>query len=230
MEMLIIPPNIASPNVRAFFTTRIFVSNHDHVSEALSQELSIPKDRIYLPVQKHTNRIQVLETDKTPEVADAVVTGRRDVLIGVLVADCVPILLFDESRGVIGAVHAGWRGTSTQILKETIMVMQKEFNCVPEDIRMAIGPSIRQCCYEVDEDVKESVREAAGEGVYCRKKGNKYYIDLSSAIRMQGLSMQILPENIWQSEECTFCSPDRFYSYRYLKGSGGRQGGFIGMW
>jgi len=230
MEMLIAPPNISSPKVRAFFTTRIFVSNHDHVSEAMAQELHIPKDKVYLPVQRHTNRIQILKADTVPEVADAVVTGRRDIFIGILVADCVPILLFDERRGVIGAVYAGWRGTSTRILKETILVMQKEFSCVPKNIRMAIGPSIRQCCYEVDEDVKESVQGAAEEGAFCRKKGSKYYIDLSSENMMQALSMQILPENIWQSEECTFCRPHRFYSYRYSKGSSGRQGGFIGMW
>jgi YfiH family protein len=229
MEMLITPPNIVSPKVRAFFTTRTFVNNHDHVSEAVAQELHISRDKIYLPVQKHTNRIQVLKADTVHEIADAVVTGRREIFIGILVADCVPILLFDE-RGVIGAVHAGWRGTAKRILKKTILVMQKEFNCVPEDIRMAIGPSIRPCCYEVDEDVKESVQRAAGEGVCCRQEGNKYRVDLSSANRVQALSMRISPENIWQSEECTFCSPERFYSYRYSKGSNGRQGGFIGMW
>lgn len=230
MELLITPPNFVSSSIRAFFTTKNFVHNHNHVSEALAQEFNIPKEKIYLPVQKHTNRIQVLDEDTAPEVADAVVTSRKDVFIGVLVADCVPILLHDESKGVIGAVHAGWRGTASQILKETIFTMQGEFNCVPEDIGIAIGPSIRQCSYEVDEDVMSSVQEATGEGNYYRKAGSKYYVDLSSANRMQALDMRILPENIWQSEECTFCNPDRFYSYRYLKGSNGRQGGFIGMW
>jgi YfiH family protein len=230
MEMLITPPNFISPHIRAFFTTRIFVNNHDHVSEALSQEFNISKDKVYLPVQRHTGRIQVLEKDIVAEVADAVITDRRNIFIGILIADCVPILLYDESKGIIGAVHAGWRGTAKQILKETIATMQAKFGCVPGDIRIAIGPSIRQCSYEVDEDVKASVQEATGEGNYYRKAGDKYYIDLSSANRIQALSMRVLPENIWQSGECTFCNPDRFYSYRYSKGSSGRQGGFIGMW
>ncbi|MCK5505317.1 MAG: polyphenol oxidase family protein, partial [Thermodesulfovibrionia bacterium] len=69
-----------------------------------------------------------------------------------------------------------------------------------------------------------------GEGDYFSKRDEKYYIDLSTANKIQALNAGILPENIWQSGECTFCSPDKFYSYRYLKGSEGRQGGFIGIW
>jgi YfiH family protein len=230
MEMLITPPNIDSPHIRAFFTTKVFVNNHNHVSEALKREFNILRDNIYLPVQEHTCRIQVLDKDTAPEVADAVITSRKNIYIGVLIADCVPILLHDKNRGVIGAVHAGWRGTAKKILKETILVMQERFGSSPDDIFIAIGPSIRQCSYEVDEDVKASVQEATGEGDYCRKSGNKYHIDLSSANMLQALSMLVPPRNIWQSGECTFCNPDRFYSYRRSKGSNGRQGGFIGMW
>jgi len=230
MEKLIIPPNLDFPDFRAFFTTRGFVNNHNHVREAMSQEFNIPGDKIYLPVQKHTSRIQVLESGMSPDMADAVVTARKNIFIGILVADCVPILLYDKKVEGIGAVHAGWRGTAKQILKKTIQVMQDRFCSSPCNILMAIGPSIRQCSYEVDEDVKSSVEGATGQGDYFRREGNKYYIDLSSANRMQALSIRILPENIWQSEECTYCNPERFYSYRRSKGTQGRQGGFIGMW
>ncbi|MBI5740887.1 MAG: peptidoglycan editing factor PgeF [Nitrospirae bacterium] len=230
MEKFIIPPSLTFHGIRAFFTVRSFVSSHNHVREALAQEFNIPKDGIYLPVQKHTNRVQVLESGASPETADAVITVRKNIFIGVLVADCVPILLFDRGKAVTGAVHAGWRGTAKQILKETIQAMQDRFGSSPCDILMAIGPSIRQCSYEVDEDVKASVEEATGEGDYFRREGDKYYIDLSSANRMQALSMRILPENIWQSGECTYCNPERFYSYRRSMGTHGRQGGFIGMW
>ncbi|RJQ43831.1 MAG: peptidoglycan editing factor PgeF [Nitrospiraceae bacterium] len=228
--MLITPPNIASPHVRAFFTTKIFTGNHVHVSDAVAREFNIPAAKIYLPVQKHTNRIQILEADTAPEVADAVITNRKDVYIGVLVADCVPILLFDKDKEAVGAVHAGWRGTAQQILQETIITMQEKFRSTPEDISIAIGPCIRKCSYEVDEDVKDAVERATGQGDYYTGKGNKYFIDLSSANRLQALSAGILEQNIWQSGECTFCSPEQFYSYRYAVNTGGRQGGFIGMW
>jgi YfiH family protein len=230
MTPVIEATNIALSNVKAFFTTKILVNNHEDINDALGKELNISKDNIYLPIQKHTNKIHILDSDNRPVIADAVITDKKHVLIGVLVADCVPILLHDKLRGVIGAVHAGWRGTATQILKKTIMTMQERFRSLPEDISVAIGPSIRQCSYEVDEDVNIAVQEATGEGDYYRRQGNKYYVDLSSANRIQALSMGVPSRNIWQSDECTFCRPEKYYSYRYSGGSSGRQGGFIGMW
>ncbi len=230
MKPLVEPPNIASSDIKSFFTTKIFMDKHDQISDALNKEFNISKDDIYLPIQKHTNRIHVFGFEKEPVIADAVITDKKYVLIGVLVADCVPILLYDKNRGVIGAVHAGWRGTAKQILKETIRTMHKEFGCLSENISLALGPSIRQCSYEVDEDVNIAVKEATGEGDYYRRNGSKYFIDLSAANKIQALNMGILSQNIWQSEECTFCKPEKYYSYRYSKGSSGRQGGFIGMW
>lgn len=228
--MLITPPNIGLPHVRAFFTTKIFAGNHGHVRDAVASEFNISAGKIYFPAQKHTNRIQILAADTTPEVADAVITVRKEIYIGVLVADCVPILLYDKGKKVVGAVHAGWRGTAQQILNETIRTIQGEFNSNLEDIFIAIGPSIGKCSYEVDEDVKVAVEQATGRGDYHIKKGDKYFIDLSTANRLQALAAGISEQNIWQSDECTFCDPEKFYSYRYSKGTSGRQGGFIGMW
>ncbi len=230
MSPVLEPSNLASTNIKAFFTTRIFVGDYGQIKDALSKKLTISKDSIYLPIQKHTNKIHILDSDNKPAVADAVVTDRKNVLIGVLVADCVPILLYDKSKKIIGAVHAGWRGTAKQILKETIIAMQEKFGCLPGNISVAIGPSIRQCSYEVDEDVNNAVHKATGAGDYYLRQGNKYFIDLSSANRIQALNMGILSQNIWQSDECTFCKPEKYYSYRYSGVSSGRQGGFIGIW
>lgn len=223
-------PNLASSNMKAFFTTRTFVNNYDEINDAIDKEFNISKNKIYLPIQKHTNKIHLLDSDLKPVVADAVITDKKHILIGVLVADCVPILIYDNIRGIIGAVHAGWRGTAKQILKETITAMQERFGSIPAEISVAVGPSIRQCSYEVDEDVHQAVQKATGKGDYFSRQGNKYFIDLSSANRIQALDMGISPDNIWQSEDCTFCNPHKYYSYRHSGGSTGRQGGFIGMW
>lgn len=219
-----------SQDIRAFFTTKIYTGKNGLVSDAVAHELNIPAGKIYLPVQKHTNRIHVLADDTAQEVADAVITKRKDIYVGVLVADCVPILLYDKEKEVVGAVHAGWRGTAQQILKETIRTMQDKYLSLPENIFIAIGPSIRKCSYEVDAGVKDAVGQATGPGDYYIKSGDKYHIDLSSANMIQALSMGISEDKIWQSEDCTFCNPDKYYSYRYSGGSTGRQGGFIGMW
>ena len=95
---------------------------------------------------------------------------------------------------------------------------------------MAIGPSIRQCSYEVGEDVVVQVQRATGTGNYCSRDGDRYYLDLASANKIQAEGAGLCREMIWQSDECTYCNPERFYSYRFAGGSTGRQGAFIGMW
>ncbi|MBI5050170.1 MAG: peptidoglycan editing factor PgeF [Nitrospirae bacterium] len=224
MITLIQPGNMTGSNVRAFFSTK--APNND-TKEVLNTDGIA--SCVYLPVQKHTSMVKILENDFNPEVADAILTGRKGVLIGVQVADCVPILLYDKEKLAVGAVHAGWRGTASGILKNTIKIMQEKFKSSAEDILIAIGPSIRECCYNVGSEVKDAVCEATGEGSYYHETDGKLFIDLSSANRIQALSMGVLDGNMWQSGECTFCNPERFHSYRYAKDSAGRQGGFIGM-
>ncbi len=107
-------PEIFSNGVKAFFTKKSLGIDVKKISSILS----IKKEYIYFPLQRHTDKVLVVESDLEPMIADAVVTKREGLLIGVQVADCVPILLFDRRKLVIGAVHAGWRGTAAQILKK----------------------------------------------------------------------------------------------------------------
>lgn len=224
MITFIQPGNMTDSNVKAFFSTK--ATNND-LKEVLNT--AGITSRVYLPVQKHTGRVKILENDFKPEVADAILTERKGVLIGVQVADCVPILLYDKGKSAVGAVHAGWRGTAAGILKNTIKTMQEKYKSSAENILIAIGPSIRECCYNVGSEVKDAVCEATGEGGYYHETDGKLFIDLSNANRIQALSSGVLEKNIWQSEECTFCNPEKFHSYRYAKDSAGRQGGFIGI-
>jgi YfiH family protein len=212
-------PEIFGRDVTAFFTGR---------DPGLDFEPPEGKP-LYMPEQKHTCEVMVLGSDLVTRVSDAVVTGRSDVLLGVQVADCVPILLYDRRNAAVGAVHAGWRGTAQGILKKTIRVMAERYGSVPGDILMAMGPAIRWCCYKVGSDVLEAVRKETGEGRYHLERDGTLCLDLPSANWQQAVSVNIPEDNIWLSEECTYCHPDKFYSYRYSKGPTGRQGGFIGM-
>jgi YfiH family protein len=188
------------------------------------------KINIYLPLQKHTDSVLVVESDLSAKIADAVITQRKNILIGVKVADCVPILIFDTEKKVAGAVHAGWKGTASSIIKKTIRSMNIYFDSSPKDIRIALGPSIRWNCYEVGLDVKDAIFNATGDGYYCIEKDNgKYCVDLASANIYQSMSMGVPEENIWISNECTYCNPDKYHSYRYEKAYNGSQGGFIGI-
>ena len=225
MESLIYP-DIFSSDVKAFFTTRVLGADIKKICSLLS----IQQESVFLPLQKHTSKVIVLESDLKPVIADAVITKREGILIGVKVADCVPILLHDRKISVIGSVHAGWRGTAAQILKKTIKKMVTCFRSSPQDMAIALGPSIRWNCYVVEKAVRDSIYEATGDGGYLRKHINgKYIVDLASANVQQALSMGVLKEHIWISDACTYCNPGTYYSYRHGKDLHGRQGGFIGI-
>jgi YfiH family protein len=218
-------PEIFDNTVKAFFTRKsLGVNIHE-----ICRILAIEKRNVYLPIQKHTDNVQVIGSDHETRVADSVLTGRKGILIGVQVADCVPVLCYDPIKLLVGAVHAGWRGTASQIIKKTITCMVKGFGSSPEDIKIAFGPSIRWSCYHVGKEVKEAIYKATGEGNYCLQEDGTYCIDLASANRYQAMSVGIPEKNIWISHECTYCNPEDYYSYRYEKIYNGAQGGFIGI-
>ncbi|MEI8004394.1 MAG: laccase domain-containing protein, partial [Methanothrix sp.] len=119
-----------------------------------------------------------------------------------------------------------------------IRMFTDRFSCNPREILMAIGPSIKGCCYEVDPEVARAVAEASGQDAgiadntqekYIRKKGAKYHIDLPLANKYQAVSEGINAKHIWMAGDCTFCSPEKYCSFRYAKGTTCRQGGFIRM-
>lgn len=229
MKRLLFPGNI-SGHATAFFTGKDPGADLGEIGRIIG----IDEHHIYLPIQKHTDTVTVPDADLSPRIADAVVTNRKEILIGIQVADCVPILLYDPRQRVIGAVHAGWRGTAAGILKETVRTFAERFSSDPGDILMAIGPSIKSCCYEVDPDVAHAVEKASGHDDqtredYIRKKGSKYHVDLPLANKYQALSEGIRQENIRIAPDCTFCNPEKYCSYRYAKGTTCRQGGFIGL-
>lgn len=180
---------------------------------------------VYLPLQEHTDIVLIVEEDLKPRTADAVITKRKDVLLGVKVADCIPILLFDKERNIAAAVHAGWRGTAKGILKKTIRTMRNTYGSDPADILISMGPSIKKCCYEVSDEVIQAITQETGDGDYY----SKTHLDLHGANRAQAVSSGIRLQSIDIIEECTCCSNGNYHSYRRDKGSRGRQGGFIGL-
>ncbi|MEJ2697582.1 MAG: peptidoglycan editing factor PgeF [Candidatus Sulfobium sp.] len=223
MNRLIFPENLKG-RVSAFFTGKSPGADTGEIARTLKAG----EGTFYLPIQKHTDKVMVLESSREPKIADAVITRETGVIVGVQVADCVPILVYDPKREVMGAVHAGWRGTAEGILRNVVRTMTERFRTDAKDVLVAIGPGIRWCCYEVGYDVVRAVGRATGEGDYVLLKGEKYCLDLPTANKYQALSMGVPEAGIWISGECTFCNPDKYFSYRYAKGSTGRQGGFIG--
>jgi polyphenol oxidase len=222
MESIIQPPNMAHPQTEAFFTMKTLL----HPAAMMHERF--PSDtEMYMPIQRHTDRIIILEENCSPEIADAVLTRKRELFIGICVADCIPVLLFDKRKLIAGAVHAGWRGTAAEILGKTIQAMIGQYQSLPDDIMIALGPGIKGCCYEVGPEVRDAICRVAGDESYAVKKEGKYFIDLPTVNKLQAVRLGVPEKNIWVSDECTYCNHDKYHSFRYHKDHAGRQAGFI---
>ena len=204
---------------------------------------------IVCSVQIHGAKVRVVTcTDRgtlnkqQPE-ADAMITREAGIALTVFTADCVPILLHDPVLGVIGTVHAGWRGTVAGVAAGTVRAMTAEFGCDPRNIAAAIGPSISRCCYRTGKDVVGAMREILGDSVShciepCGKQGNvlsddetdtkcneEYLVDLKEANRLLLSEAGVISIGI--SDECCACRSDKYWSHRKTGGLRGSQAAII---
>ena len=166
-----------------------------------------------------------------PYEADGIVTATRKLPIFCFTADCVPVLLCDALHGVIGAVHCGWRSSVQDILGEALAQM-RALGARPESLCAAIGPAIGACCFETDRDVPEAVErwlDGDTAGLICRREDGKYLVDLRAANARRLQSLGVPGTQIDVSEECTFCSHDKYWSHRYTRGRRGSQAAGIAL-
>ncbi|MFC4638074.1 peptidoglycan editing factor PgeF [Deinococcus hohokamensis] len=155
---------------------------------------------------------------------DALVTGQRGVLLAIGTADCYPLLLEDPEAGVLGAAHAGWKGTLGRIAAHTVRAMT-ELGAEARRIRVAVGPGICRARYEVSAEVAQQF-QAAGLDTAVRSVENRVHLDLAAA-NAQVLAEAGVPEDqVWHSGRCS-TEPD-FYSYRRDAGRTGRMWAVIG--
>ena len=149
---------------------------------------------------------------------DALLENEPGSIVAVKTADCMPVLLLDERRRAVAAVHAGWRGTVARIVPHAIEAMHQQFGTIPQDVHAAIGPGIGKCCYEVGPEV---AAQFGGQG--------RANIDLAGANWEQLRTAGILPERIYVSNLCTKCMGDEFHSYRRDREAAGRLYSFAGI-
>ncbi|MGE5629301.1 MAG: peptidoglycan editing factor PgeF [Solirubrobacterales bacterium] len=161
--------------------------------------------------QCHSDIVQVYNS-RTME-GDAIITDRVNVGVGVFTADCVPVLIFDIDKKVVAAIHSGWRGTHSKIVLKTIEKMITEFGSNKENLKIYIGPHIKDCCYEVGTEVIEKFKN---DGLYKDENiFNKNKLSMVKCIVQQLKSINIDENKIKSIECCTHCSENpKLYSYR----------------
>jgi YfiH family protein len=161
--------------------------------------------------------------------ADGLVTDQSGVTLFMRFADCVPVLLFDPQKKVIGMAHAGWRGTVNRVAQDTVAAMQAQYGSRPEDILAGIGPSICAEHYPVGEEVAARVQNAFGveaSGLLIRQNGTVKF-DLWAANRL--VLAQAGVRQIEISGQCTACDVETWFSHRAEHGRTGRFGALIGL-
>jgi len=182
------------------------------------KKLNIDYRNLVTAEQVHGSRVaQVVVSDRGKGAlsyntalagVDALLTKDRNLPLAIFSADCLPIFLYDREIPAIGLVHAGWRGTKENIVAKAIDLMKKEFKSKPQDLIAGFGPSIRECCYEVDGEFQKHFTYGLIE-----RKGS-YFLDLAGINRKQLVSSGVKERNIFDPGICTFCRKSDFFSFR----------------
>lgn len=191
------------------------------------EELGITQENFIYPEQRHTDTVAVAELGKTyyPE-ADALILTNHKQAVFLNFADCTPLIAYDKKQNIGAVIHAGWKGTVGRIGTKTILKMMDDFNTDIRDVRVAIGPAISVCCYEVKEDVfnMSMVSVKNNKGLYEIRNG-KIYVNLKEINKRQLEELGV--KYIDVCPYCTSCNNDLFYSYRKEGGTTNRHSAII---
>ena len=177
--------------------------------------------------QIHSDR--VIDADRTaspvlkqhPE-ADALVSTRHGVALGIFTADCIPIFILDGATPAVGIAHAGWRGTLARIAVNVFATMQNRFGTLAANCQVHLGPSIQKCCYTVSTELLDQFTEHFGSTVR-----NDTHLSLQTSNVKQLTEIGVPAAAISVSALCTACRTDLFYSHRAEAGQTGRMLSYI---
>lgn len=197
------------------------IQNHKIIASTMGGNF---KNKLFLPLQKHLCNAHVLIQDNVNDSvhADSIITNLPNILIGVLTADCCPILLYEDSVGYIAAIHAGWRGAlgmsiDSGIIENTLYKLF-DLGCKIENIKAAIGPCINQTSYEVDKEFEGRflLQDSSYKKFFIKQsenQDNKFYFDLPgfAAHRLQMLGVENIETH---SIDDTFSDSEHYFSYR----------------
>jgi hypothetical protein len=182
---------------------------------------------VAIPQQVHGARVLDAAIGGERPRADGFVAAATGLLVGVVTADCVPVLLVDRARGVAAAVHAGWRGAALGVLEASVAKLVAEHGSVAGDLEAVIGPAVAGCCYEVGSEVLEAFRARVGDAIAPAwdRRGGRLHVDLRTAVQLLLARVGVTGSVVLGP--CTACGTG-YHSYRRDGGGTGRQLSFVG--
>jgi polyphenol oxidase len=196
-----------------------------------SRALGFDDGRLVTTPQVHGDNVLVVDESTAEEApairADILLTTRPGYLLVQRYADCVPLLFWHPAVGAVAVAHAGWRGTAIGVAATTVGAIREHAGGEPDGLRVAIGPSIGPCCFEVGPEVAGQFPEA--DGAARPGPRGRTHLDLWELNRRSLVAAGVAPERIELAGLCTRCHPDTFFSHRALGYPAGRFGGGIGL-
>lgn len=213
------------PHIQAGISTRYFgnlgYKNNTYSERAHARENFFHSAGLFLRnavflQQTHSNNIYLAtpsdrgkgvysQKDAIPN-ADGLITADNKLILAIIVADCVPVYLFEPEKNVIGLIHSGREGTGKNIVGAAVELMSDEFLVNPEKIIAILGPSIRSCCYKIDTTIADQFGWQN-----CLEREGEIFLDIQSCIKTQLKNMRVY--KIYDTGICTCCNHN-FFSYR----------------
>jgi YfiH family protein len=219
-----------------FTTATLRLVDDDQEWAAVARRMGVDRQQLRLIRQVHGVDVAIARAGTDPGAerpqADVILSDDPAVAIGVRVADCAAVLIADRRLGVVGAAHAGWRGTAKKAAAVAIGAMAGTFGSDPRDLLAAIGPCLGPCCGEMGEEVVEAFREAGHSRAeidrwFARGVSGRPVFNLWEANRDQLTSAGLSAADVHVAEICTKTHPSLLHSYRADGKAAGRMAGVI---
>ena len=193
-------------NIECYYTYK------GYTLENLIKDLNI--DNYYILKQIHSNKIFDITNIPKNYEGDGLITNKSNIALVTKSKDCNSIFIIDTKNKIIGNIHSGWKGTLKSIITIAINQMKEKYNSVSKDIKIVFNPSIRECCFEADNDVYDLFIKKYKDKSYYKKISNKYHINLVRIIKDDAKKLGIKEENIIDNNICTLCNRKLFNSHR----------------
>lgn len=193
-------------NIECYYTYK------GYTLENLIKDLNI--DNYYILKQIHSNKVFDITNIPKNYEGDGLITNKSNIALVTKSKDCNSIFIIDTKNKIIDNIHSGWKGTLKSIITIAINQMKEKYNSASKDIKIVFNPSIRECCFEVDNDVYDLFIKKYKDKSYYKKTSNKYHINLVRIIKDDAKKLGIKEENIIDNNICTLCNRKLFNSHR----------------
>ena len=210
-------------NIRAGFSLRSFPFSPPRDRIELAHQLQLNSEGLVLPEQVHSGNVKIITNPGKYHDTDGVIAAEKSVVLSIQVADCIPLFFVDSVNKNTGLIHAGWRGITKNIIENGVNKIY-ELGTEKESLHVLIGPSIRECCYEVGPEVAKQFEEKN----IRPGKGDRSFLDLLGVVENKLISLGIPQKQITMMIECTQCRAETYHSYRRDGEKSGRMIAMLG--